>query len=59
MDRGSGPPSSRVACRRPSGGLGRQQLDTPDGVAKLHGHKSEEVGEGGEGVGFLAQWKSQ
>jgi hypothetical protein len=24
-DRGSGPPGSHVACRRPSGGLGRQQ----------------------------------
>jgi hypothetical protein len=26
MDRGSGPPGSRVACRRPLGGLGRQHI---------------------------------
>jgi hypothetical protein len=30
-------------------------LDAPDGVAKLHGHKDEEVGEGVEGVGLLVQ----
>jgi hypothetical protein len=29
-------------------------LDALDGVAKLRGHKGEEVGEGGEGVGLLA-----
>jgi hypothetical protein len=28
-------------------------LDSPDGVAKLYGHKGEEVGEGGEGVRLL------
>jgi hypothetical protein len=33
-------------------------LDAPDGAAKLRGHKGKEVGEGGEGVGFLAQRKS-
>jgi hypothetical protein len=33
-------------------------LNALDGVAKLHGHKGEEVGEGGEGVGLLAQRKS-
>jgi hypothetical protein len=33
-------------------------LDTSDGVAKLHGHKGEEVGESREGVGLLAQQKS-
>jgi hypothetical protein len=33
-------------------------LDAPDGVAKLRGHKGKEVGEGGEGVGLLAQRKS-
>jgi hypothetical protein len=33
-------------------------LDTPDGAGKLHGHKGKEVGEGGEGVRLLAQWKS-
>jgi hypothetical protein len=33
-------------------------LDTPDGAAKLCGHKSEEVGEGGEGVKLLAQRKN-
>jgi hypothetical protein len=33
-------------------------LDAPDGAAKLHGHKGEEVGEGGEGVRLLAQRKS-
>jgi hypothetical protein len=32
-------------------------LNALDGVAKLHGHKGEEVGEGGEGVGLLAQRK--
>jgi hypothetical protein len=30
-------------------------LDTPDGAAKLHGHKGKEVGEGGKGVRLLAQ----
>jgi hypothetical protein len=29
-------------------------LDTLDGAAKLRGHRGEEVGEGGEGVGLLA-----
>jgi hypothetical protein len=33
-------------------------LDTSDGAAKLRGHKGEEVGEGGKGVGLLAQRKS-
>jgi hypothetical protein len=33
-------------------------LDAPDGAAKLHGHKGKEVGESGEGVKLLAQWKS-
>jgi hypothetical protein len=33
-------------------------LDASDGVAKLCGHKGEEVGEGGEGVRLLAQQKS-
>jgi hypothetical protein len=33
-------------------------LDTSDGVAKLHGHKGDEVGESREGVGLLAQQKS-
>jgi hypothetical protein len=33
-------------------------LDAPDGVTKLRGHKGEEVGEGGEGVGLLVQRKS-
>jgi hypothetical protein len=33
-------------------------LDAPDGAAKLCGHKGKEVGEGGEGVGLLAQQKS-
>jgi hypothetical protein len=33
-------------------------LDAPDGAAKLRGHKSEEVGEGGEGVRLLAQRKN-
>jgi hypothetical protein len=33
-------------------------LNAPDGVAKLRGYKGEEVGEGGEGVGLLAQRKS-
>jgi hypothetical protein len=33
-------------------------LDAPDGTAKLRGHKGEEVGEDGEGVKLLAQWKS-
>jgi hypothetical protein len=33
-------------------------LGTPDGTAKLLGHKGKEVGEGGEGVGLLAQQKS-
>jgi hypothetical protein len=32
-------------------------LNVPDGVAKLCGHKSKEVEEGGEGVRLLAQWK--
>jgi hypothetical protein len=32
-------------------------LDTPNGAAKLRGHKGEEVGEGGEGVRLLAQQK--
>jgi hypothetical protein len=29
-------------------------LDAPDGADKLCGHKGEEVGEGGVGVGLLA-----
>jgi hypothetical protein len=29
-------------------------LDALDGVAKLRGHKGEEVGEGGEGIRLLA-----
>jgi hypothetical protein len=33
-------------------------LDASDGAAELHGQKGEEVGEGGEGVRLLAQWKS-
>jgi hypothetical protein len=33
-------------------------LDARDGVAKLHGHKGEEVGESGEGVRLLAHRKS-
>jgi hypothetical protein len=33
-------------------------LDTPDGATKLCGHKCKEVGEGGEGVGLLAQRES-
>jgi hypothetical protein len=33
-------------------------LDGPDGTAKLRRYKGEEVGEGGEGVGLLAQRKS-
>jgi hypothetical protein len=33
-------------------------LDAPDGAAKLRGHKGKKVGEGGEGVGLLAQRKS-
>jgi hypothetical protein len=33
-------------------------LDAPNGTTKLHGHKGEEVGEGGEGVRLLAQRKS-
>jgi hypothetical protein len=33
-------------------------LNAPDGAAKLRGYKGEEVGEGGEGVGLLAQRKS-
>jgi hypothetical protein len=33
-------------------------LDAPDGATKLRGHKGEEVAEGGEGVGLLAQQKS-
>jgi hypothetical protein len=32
-------------------------LDALDGAAKLRGHKDREVGEGGEGVGLLAQRK--
>jgi hypothetical protein len=32
-------------------------LDAPDGATKLRGHKGEEVGEGGEGVGLLTQRK--
>jgi hypothetical protein len=32
-------------------------LDAPDGAAKLRGHKGEEVGQGGEVVGLLAQRK--
>jgi hypothetical protein len=32
-------------------------LDAPDGAAKLRGHKGKEVGDGGEGVRLLAQWK--
>jgi hypothetical protein len=28
-------------------------LDTPDGATKVRGHKEEEVGDGGEGVGLL------
>jgi hypothetical protein len=33
-------------------------LDASDGATKLRGHKGEEVGEGGECVGLLAQRKS-
>jgi hypothetical protein len=33
-------------------------LDAPDVATKLCGHKGKEVGEGGEGVGFLAQQES-
>jgi hypothetical protein len=33
MDRGSGPPGPRVACRRPSGGLGQQHI-----LARSVGH---------------------
>jgi hypothetical protein len=33
-------------------------LDTLYGIAKRCGHKGEEMGEGGEGVGLLAQQKS-
>jgi hypothetical protein len=33
-------------------------LDASDGAAKLRGHKGQEVGEGGEGVGLLVQQKS-
>jgi hypothetical protein len=33
-------------------------LDAPDGTTKLRGLKGEEVGEGGKGVGHLAQRKS-
>jgi hypothetical protein len=33
-------------------------LDAPDVVAKLRGHKDEEVGEGGERVRLLVQQKS-
>jgi hypothetical protein len=33
-------------------------LDAPDGATKLRGHKGEEVGEGGEGVGLFTQRKS-
>jgi hypothetical protein len=29
-------------------------LDAPDGVAKMHGHIGEEVGEGGKSVKLLA-----
>jgi hypothetical protein len=32
--------------------------DPLNGATKLRGHKGEDVGEGGEGVGLLAQWKS-
>jgi hypothetical protein len=32
-------------------------LDALDGAAKLRGHNGKEVGEGGEGVGLLAQRK--
>jgi hypothetical protein len=32
-------------------------LNTPDGLAKPHGHKGEEVGEGREGVRLMAQQK--
>jgi hypothetical protein len=28
-------------------------LDAPEGATKLCGHKGEEVGDGGEGVGLL------
>jgi hypothetical protein len=33
-------------------------LDAPDGAVKLHRHKGEEVGEGGEGVRLLTHQKS-
>jgi hypothetical protein len=33
-------------------------LGAPDGAAKLREHKGKEVGDGGEGVRLLAQWKS-
>jgi hypothetical protein len=33
-------------------------LDALDGATKLRGHKGKKVGEGGEGVGLLAQRKS-
>jgi hypothetical protein len=33
-------------------------LDAPDGATKLYEHKGKEVGEGGKGVGLLAQRKS-
>jgi hypothetical protein len=32
-------------------------LDAPNGAAKLRGYKGDEMGEGGEGVGLLAQRK--
>jgi hypothetical protein len=32
-------------------------LDALDGASKLRGHKGEEMGEGGEGVRLLVQWK--
>jgi hypothetical protein len=30
-------------------------LDTPDGATKMRGHKGEEVEDGREGVGLMAQ----
>jgi hypothetical protein len=33
-------------------------LDAPDGATKLRGHKSEELGEGGQGIRLLAHRKS-
>jgi hypothetical protein len=38
MDRGTRPPGSRVACRRPSVGFGRQHISTKTTIYKLTRH---------------------